>query len=69
VVQTPQLERLEPDGRSVRIRAVVDRAIYVADGVQPDLNRVLDRKQNVPDGEPALAIRATEGVHPIPNSL
>jgi hypothetical protein len=65
----PQLERLEADRRSVGIRAAVDGAIYVADGVQADLNRVLDRELDVPDGEPILAVRAAEGVHPLTDPL
>jgi hypothetical protein len=41
----------------------------VADGVQPDINRALDRELDVPDSEPILTIGAAEGVHAVTPSL
>jgi hypothetical protein len=63
------MERLEADRRALRIRAVIDTAIYVSDGVQADLDRVLDGECYVSDGEPVLAVRATESVHTTANPL
>ena len=43
---------------------MIDGPVNAADGVQTDLDRSIDGKLDVTDGEPFLAIRATEGVHP-----
>ena len=61
--QVPGLRLREPNRRAVGIRAVVDGAIDVSDGVQADLDWVLDRERHMPGSEPGLAIHAAKGVH------
>src|SRR5262245_51077323 len=56
------LHRLEPDGRPIRVRAMVDAAVDVADGNHPDLHRILDGECHVPGSEPLPTVGAAEGV-------
>ena len=48
---------------------MIDGAIDVAAGVHADLNWVIERKLRVPDGDPTLAVRATQGIHPLANGF
>ena len=44
---------------------MIDHGIDVADGIKPDLKRVLDGKRHLSDGEPSFAAPALEGAYPI----
>ena len=57
---SPQGERLEANGRPLGIGPVVDGAVDHANGMQTGLHGILDGKIDVPDREPALAVRAEE---------
>src|SRR5262249_10265610 len=59
----PQLESLESDRRTLGISTPVDGAVQGPNGIQADLNGVLGGKLYPSDGEPFLAVCATEGGH------
>src|SRR5947209_7962527 len=65
----PHIKRSKADGRAVRIRAVINRAVDYADGVQADLLVLPVRELHVTGRKPLLPVAAAERAHPAAQPL